>query len=413
MESKHAATLPTATDRPLAPDRGKPRAPRAILSNAAKPSTVHARAAAPRIITTSPAIKPRPMAIALEADEDDLRPTNEMLTPVPARPRPAVAAPAASAASSPEPAVLPKRNADSASDADAAACEEHSDAPHPEHTVASLATSSSTSARVAVDSPSARTTARIGLSFRLGTSVVFSAACVTATAIVVYHLHRSGDVHRRGLEAAHAAAPARVSAAPLAVASTPTPAEPPTEFAAAIALPSTTTPAPVTQPASSTARARPAQLRTEVGSDHRASASTVHAARFATGRAFDSSCVRGCHGNADCTLRCMSTAATRERASHGDLSSEGSLRDTPTPEAVRLALARLGGEVSQCSNGALTGIATVDVTFAHTGRVTTAVVRHPFSGSAIGSCIATVVRSARLPPFDSAPLHVVYSFHVH
>jgi hypothetical protein len=109
----------------------------------------------------------------------------------------------------------------------------------------------------------------------------------------------------------------------------------------------------------------------------------------------------------------MSTAATRERASHGDLSSEGSLRDTPTPEAVRLALARLGGEVSQCSNGALTGIATVDVTFAHTGRVTTAVVRHPFSGSAIGSCIATVVRSARLPPFDSAPLHVVYSFHVH
>jgi hypothetical protein len=48
------------------------------------------------------------------------------------------------------------------------------------------------------------------------------------------------------------------------------------------------------------------------------------------------------------------------------------------------------------------GMATVTLTYAPSGRVTTALVSGVFAGTSIGSCIAAALRSARIPPFTGA-----------
>jgi hypothetical protein len=57
-----------------------------------------------------------------------------------------------------------------------------------------------------------------------------------------------------------------------------------------------------------------------------------------------------------------------------------------------------------------TGVATITVTFASSGRVTTANVGPPFAGTPLGSCMARVVRGATVPPFSRPTFQVNYPF---
>jgi len=60
-----------------------------------------------------------------------------------------------------------------------------------------------------------------------------------------------------------------------------------------------------------------------------------------------------------------------------------------------------------------TGSGRVSVTFAPTGRVTTAVVEGaPFAGTSVGGCVASRFRGAKVPPFAGSPVTVHKSFSV-
>jgi hypothetical protein len=60
-----------------------------------------------------------------------------------------------------------------------------------------------------------------------------------------------------------------------------------------------------------------------------------------------------------------------------------------------------------CKGDGPSGTASVSVTFAPSGRVTSAKVEGgPFSGTPTGVCIATAFRSAAVPPFDGSPITV-------
>jgi hypothetical protein len=60
-----------------------------------------------------------------------------------------------------------------------------------------------------------------------------------------------------------------------------------------------------------------------------------------------------------------------------------------------------------------TGRGRVSVTFAPSGRVTTAVVNGPpFAGTSVGGCVAAAFRRASVPPFDGSPVTVHKSFSI-
>jgi hypothetical protein len=70
--------------------------------------------------------------------------------------------------------------------------------------------------------------------------------------------------------------------------------------------------------------------------------------------------------------------------------------------AASAALSAAAGRASACrKEGDPSGTATVIVTFAPSGRVTSAIVSGPpFAGTATGGCIASSMRSASVPPFS-------------
>jgi hypothetical protein len=56
----------------------------------------------------------------------------------------------------------------------------------------------------------------------------------------------------------------------------------------------------------------------------------------------------------------------------------------------------------------------VQVTFATSGRVTTAnVAGPPFGGTSVGGCVAGIFRKARIPAFSGNPVTVSKSFSIH
>jgi serine/threonine-protein kinase len=86
-------------------------------------------------------------------------------------------------------------------------------------------------------------------------------------------------------------------------------------------------------------------------------------------------------------------AAASERG--GPAPFDGAVADA----AIKEAFAR----AQSCrSAGDPKGSATVTLTYAPSGRVTTALVSGSFAGTSIGSCIAAVLRSARIAPFTGA-----------
>ncbi len=68
--------------------------------------------------------------------------------------------------------------------------------------------------------------------------------------------------------------------------------------------------------------------------------------------------------------------------------------------AARSALAGASGAASGCGKGEITGVAQVSVTFARSGRVTSANVSGSLAGTPAGSCVARAMRVARVPPYS-------------
>lgn len=64
-----------------------------------------------------------------------------------------------------------------------------------------------------------------------------------------------------------------------------------------------------------------------------------------------------------------------------------------------------------CANGR-GGNANVTLTFASTGRVTTANISAPFAGTPEGSCMALAMRTLRVPPFSQPTFQITVPFRV-
>jgi hypothetical protein len=83
--------------------------------------------------------------------------------------------------------------------------------------------------------------------------------------------------------------------------------------------------------------------------------------------------------------------------------------------AAQVALTQAATNSGSCAKPAgPTGSGKVQVTFATSGRVTTATVMGPpFAGTPVGGCVAGVFRKARVPAFAGNPVTVSKSFSIH
>jgi predicted Zn finger-like uncharacterized protein len=92
-------------------------------------------------------------------------------------------------------------------------------------------------------------------------------------------------------------------------------------------------------------------------------------------------------------------------------SSSSSLPDAPTRNDVKTALQGVSGAVKACKKDS-GGTAAVNVVFSgKTGRVSNAkVTSGPFKGTAVGSCIASAVKRARVPRFKQSSFKVTFPY---
>jgi hypothetical protein len=83
-------------------------------------------------------------------------------------------------------------------------------------------------------------------------------------------------------------------------------------------------------------------------------------------------------------------------------------------EAARTALEEAGDRAAGCRTvDSPAGAARLAITFAPSGRVTSAVIEGgPFAGTAAGGCVASKFRSVLVPPFsgESVTVHKTVSF---
>ncbi len=82
--------------------------------------------------------------------------------------------------------------------------------------------------------------------------------------------------------------------------------------------------------------------------------------------------------------------------------------------AAKSALSSAAARAKSCKKGdGPTGSGKVQVTFAPSGRVTSArVVSGPFGGTSVGGCVARTFRGARVPAFSGSPVTVAKSFSI-
>lgn len=82
--------------------------------------------------------------------------------------------------------------------------------------------------------------------------------------------------------------------------------------------------------------------------------------------------------------------------------------------AAKAALGAAAAGAASCAKpGGPTGSGKVEVTFAPSGRVTTAnVISGPFPGTPVGGCVASTFRKARVPAFSGAPVTVAKGFSI-
>jgi len=83
--------------------------------------------------------------------------------------------------------------------------------------------------------------------------------------------------------------------------------------------------------------------------------------------------------------------------------------------AAQVALTQAATNAASCAKpGGPTGTGKAQVTFATSGRVTTAnVATPPFAGTPVGGCVAGVFRKARIPAYAGNPVTVSKSFNIH
>ncbi len=106
-----------------------------------------------------------------------------------------------------------------------------------------------------------------------------------------------------------------------------------------------------------------------------------------------------------------SSSSKPKQTSRSSGSSSSSLPDAPTRNDVKTALQGVSGAVKSCKKGS-GGTAAVNVVFSgKTGRVSTAkVTSGPFKGTAVGSCIASAVKRARVPRFKQSSFKVTFPY---
>jgi hypothetical protein len=83
---------------------------------------------------------------------------------------------------------------------------------------------------------------------------------------------------------------------------------------------------------------------------------------------------------------------------------------TPSRSDVIAAMSHVAPAVTAC--GAEHGVATVQVSVANSGRVSSAVVTGSLAGTPTGSCVARAVRGATLPAFTRSTFSFSYPFRV-
>lgn len=82
--------------------------------------------------------------------------------------------------------------------------------------------------------------------------------------------------------------------------------------------------------------------------------------------------------------------------------------------AAKAALSAAAANAKACKKpGGPTGSGKVQVTFSTSGRVTSAtVISGPFGGTAVGGCVASTFRRARVPKFSGSAKTVAKSFRI-
>lgn len=127
------------------------------------------------------------------------------------------------------------------------------------------------------------------------------------------------------------------------------------------------------------------------------------------------SCAARCRGDGACMLACQRQARPANDAapSSGSPASAAVRRgpETPSRNDVINAMREVQSAVRACAvRTGQTGIASITIDFASSGRVISATVAPPFAGTAVGSCMARAVRAATVPAFTRPTFRVSYPF---
>jgi hypothetical protein len=106
-----------------------------------------------------------------------------------------------------------------------------------------------------------------------------------------------------------------------------------------------------------------------------------------------------------------SSSSRPKQTTKSSSSSSSNLPDAPSRGDVKTALQGVSGGVKACKKDS-GGTATVNVTFSgKTGRATGAkVASGPFKGTAVGSCIESAVKRARVPRFKQSAFKVTFPY---
>ncbi len=117
------------------------------------------------------------------------------------------------------------------------------------------------------------------------------------------------------------------------------------------------------------------------------------------------------------TTTSSGSGSTQSESDSNKSSKEAATKAPPPPFSTAAAKASLSSAASSAkgcaSAGGPSGRGKVQVTFATSGRVTSAnVVSGPFGGTSVGGCVARKFRGARVPAFSGGPVTVAKSFSI-
>ena len=106
-----------------------------------------------------------------------------------------------------------------------------------------------------------------------------------------------------------------------------------------------------------------------------------------------------------------SSSSKPKQTTRSSSSRSSSLPDAPTRNDVKTALQGVSGAVKSCKKDS-GGTAAVSVVFSgKTGRASSAkVASGPFKGTAVGSCIESAVKRARVPRFKQSSFKVTFPY---